>query len=48
MQFEQNLGAKVFYTVRLEIDCMAAAVSLTCSHWSDLKFPAHFFRVYVS
>lgn len=24
---------------------MSAAQFLTCSHWSDLKFPAHFFRV---
>lgn len=24
---------------------MSAAQFLTCSHWSDLKFPAHLFRV---
>lgn len=24
---------------------MSAVQFLTCSHWSDLKFPAHFFRV---
>lgn len=24
---------------------MSAVQFLTCSHWSDLTFPAHFFRV---
>lgn len=42
--FGQNLGSEIKYLSKAG-DCMAAAQFLTCSHWSDLKFSAHFFRV---